>query len=348
MKNGAKGAISGPGAADPGVTNGRPPTAADVGRLAGVSRSTVSLVLNRVPDSRIPDETRERVRAAAEQLGYVPHAAASALRGGHNNLVLIPFLSRPYSPGLNVFFDALAGRLSELGYTVMSHRERIASGPDLVKQWAALRPVGVIIEPYRLDDQAREILHKAGTRAILTSSTATSDPNAPGWVEQQGKVAAEHLIATGHDWLAAVVPRDPRLSDIGLQHLQGVERVARRHGVQVERIDLAWGPQDAFDLAQRWRRNPHASGVLAFNDEYATVLMRALLDAGIAIPGDVAIVGCENLWLCDYLRPRLTSIETHPEVLGRSLAERLHTTILGLPDPPGDLIEPTLVLRDSA
>src|SRR3954466_13335828 len=70
MNNGAKGVTTGPAAADQEVSNGRPPTAADGGRLAGVSRSTVSLVLNEVPDSRIPEETRERVRVAAAQLGY--------------------------------------------------------------------------------------------------------------------------------------------------------------------------------------------------------------------------------------------------------------------------------------
>src|SRR5262245_42278994 len=62
------------------LSNRRPPTSADVGKLAGVSRSTVSLVLNQVPDSRITNETRERVLAAANELGYIPHAAASALR----------------------------------------------------------------------------------------------------------------------------------------------------------------------------------------------------------------------------------------------------------------------------
>ena len=65
-------------------------------RLANVSQSTVSLVLNNVGDNRFTEETRQRVLAAAEQLGYVPHAMARSLRAGHSNLVLLPFFDLTY------------------------------------------------------------------------------------------------------------------------------------------------------------------------------------------------------------------------------------------------------------
>src|SRR5207302_10665646 len=66
----------------------RPPTSADVARLANVSRATVSFVLNNVWDSRVSEETQERVMKAAEELGYVPHAIARSLRAGRSNLVI--------------------------------------------------------------------------------------------------------------------------------------------------------------------------------------------------------------------------------------------------------------------
>ncbi len=329
-------------------STGRPPTAADVARLARVSRSTVSLVLNNVPDSRMTSETRERVRAAAEQVGYVPHAAASALRGGHNNLVLIPFFNRPYSYALNVYYEALAGRLTDLGYMVMFHRDRMESGPDVVRQWAALRPIGVIAEAHRLDDQAREVLQKAGTRAILTGYVTGADQDAPAWLETAGTLAANHLLAGGHQWLGAVVPRDRELVPLGLRRLAGVEQAARIQGVPVERIDLALDGQEAAALAERWRRHPHPSGVFAYNDEYALLLMSALLRAGLAIPGDVAVVGCDNLRLCEFVLPPLTSITLHPELAGRAMGDRLHATIVGVPNQPTEPVEPTLIVRESA
>src|SRR5690348_9778570 len=95
----------------------RPPTGADVARRAGVSPATVSFVLNDVPDSRIPDETRARVLAAAQELGYVPNAGASALAAGRSQLVLLPLLNMPYSQTNSIYYDHLADRLGQLGYT---------------------------------------------------------------------------------------------------------------------------------------------------------------------------------------------------------------------------------------
>lgn len=329
-------------------SNGRPPTSADVGRLAGVSRSTVSLVLNEVPDSRIPDETRERVLVAAKQLGYIPNAAATALRGGQNNLILIPFFNRPYSFSFNIFYDELAGRLTQLGYLVMFHRDRVASGPELARQWASLRPVGVLVESHRLDEEAREILYRAGTRAIQTIDATVSSEAAPDWIEKAGIIAAEHFITAGHHSLGAVVPRETDITTLGLRRLQGVEKIARQHGLKVERIDLALDRQDAFILAQRWRRNPHPTGVFAYNDEYAILLMNALQDQGIEVPKDVAIIGCDNLRICEFLRPRLTSISLHPDVAGRALADKFHAMIEGEPYKPVEPGEATLIVRDSA
>lgn len=348
MQNGNSDVSAAPRAAAQEPPARRPPTAADVARLAQVSRSTVSLAMNQVPDSRIPEETRKRVLVAAEQLGYVPHAAASALRGGRSRLVLIPFHNRPHAYVLNLFYDHLAGRLTELGYTVMFHRDRAASVLDRVRQWASLRPIGVIAEAYQLDDQAIDLLHRVGTRAVLTGSWVVTDREDPGWIGRAGVYAAEHLIAAGHRWLAAVVPREPDLSRMGLERLAGVELVAQRHEVPVERIDLELDARGASALAETWQRNPHPTGVFAYNDEYAMVLMRALLDAGLAIPGEVAVIGCDNLWFCDFLRPRLTSISMHPDIGGRALADRLHAMILGAPREPLDMGPPTIIVRDSA
>lgn len=343
-----KGTGRGRATAKPPAATRRPITAADVAREAHVSRSTVSLVLNQVPDSRITDATRERVLAAADAIGYTPHAAASALRGGYSQTVLIPFLDRPNSVAINQFYDRLAGRLTELGYTVMFHRDRAASGRELVRQWASLRPVGVIVEAHRLDEASRELLHKAGTRAILSAELTDADPDVPGWMGAAGVHAAEYLIAAGHRRLGAIVPREAAYTSVGLRRLKGVEQVAQAHGVPVERIDLGLDRADASALAERWKTRPHPTGVFAHNDEYATVLMRGLQDAGIDIPADVAVIGCDNLWLCEFLRPRLTSITMHPEVGGETLAEQLHAMILDRPFVPSDPGRPTVVVRESA
>jgi DNA-binding LacI/PurR family transcriptional regulator len=206
----------------------------------------------------------------------------------------------------------------------------------------------VIVESHRLDDQARDVLQKAGTRAILAADAIVADQQAQGKIGQAGTVAAAHLLATGHRWLGAVVPHDPTIRWLGLRRLTGVAQVAQAHGVPVERIDLALDRQEALVLAHSWRTQPHPTGVFAYNDEYAMLLLSALHKAGVAIPGDVAVIGCDNLPLCDFLIPPLTSIAVHPEVSGRALADRFHAMILGLPLPPAEPAEPTLIVRESA
>ena len=78
------------------------PNSADVARIVGVSRATVSYVLNGLPNSRISAEIQESVRDAANTLGYIPHAMASFLRKGHTNTVLIPQYSYPLSATLTM------------------------------------------------------------------------------------------------------------------------------------------------------------------------------------------------------------------------------------------------------
>src|SRR5207302_3032403 len=116
----------------------RPPTSLDVARLANVSQSTVSHVLNDVRDSRFSEETRERVLAAAQELGYVPHAMARSLRSGRSNLVILPFFDWPFNPSSLRFEQTMAARLGELGYTVML--ATASSEPILraAQTWASL------------------------------------------------------------------------------------------------------------------------------------------------------------------------------------------------------------------
>jgi DNA-binding LacI/PurR family transcriptional regulator len=207
----------------------------------------------------------------------------------------------------------------------------------------------VIAEPHQLTDQVVEILHKAGVSAIVPVSMLGTDSEAQASLEEVGATAAEHLIAAGHQRLGVVVPRDPQLLPLALARLEGAGKVGRAHGVTVERIDLALDERDAFVLAQRWRRSPHPSGVFTYNDEYAMMLMRALLDSGIAIPGDIAIVGCDNLPLCNWLRPRLTSIWPQPDEAGRLMAARIHDIIMGQSPPPASQsrVQSKLIIRES-
>ncbi len=326
------------------------PTSSDVARCAGVSRATVSYVLNNVPDCRVGQETWARVRAAADELGYTPHAVARSLRVGHSDLVLVPLSAVPSGPILDAYYDTLAARLRELGYTVIFHADRSARGVEAARSWATLRPVGIMVEAERLTRPALDLLRAAGTRAILATGWPPSKLVPTLVVDHAsiGAAAAEHLVSSGHRHLAVVVPRERRLMQLGLARLRGVQQVAAAHGLQADRVDLAYDEREGAELAAGWRQT-RPTAVFTYNDDYAMLLMRSLLDAGLAIPEDIALVGADDLPLCTLLRPRLTSVHLEAAAQAPAVAETLHAMIQGqMPDMPAiELLRPRIVARES-
>jgi len=336
----------------PATPKRRPPTSVDVARQAGVSQATVSYVLNDMPNSRVSDETRARVLAAADELGYTAHAMARSLRAGHSDIILFPQLSLPTGPMITRFYEGLATRLGALGYTFITHLDPTARGVEAARVWASLRPVGVLVEAARVSRRSIELLQIAGTRAVMVMAEAPSRL-APTLVNNDsdvGACAGEHLVANGHQRLAVLVPREAGVLRLGLERLKGVERVARTHGIPVERVDLAYDEAQAARLAAHWKQAPHPTGVFAYNDDYAMLLMRALLDADFAIPRDIALVGADNLPFGTLLRPRLTSVHKEDMAGIDAAAETFHALIQGTRTdvPPIQLLRPRIVIRESA
>ncbi|MGP4053148.1 LacI family DNA-binding transcriptional regulator, partial [Streptomyces sp. 2A115] len=137
------------------------PTSADVARLAGVSRATVSYVLNNASAVRISEPTRRRVHQAAKELGYVPHAAARSLRAGHSRMVLMPAPDVPVGPLYNQFFNELQWALSRLDYTVVQYGSVGLQGDEAARAWAELRPVAVLVPGNGLGPEGVMVLKRS-------------------------------------------------------------------------------------------------------------------------------------------------------------------------------------------
>lgn len=288
------------------------PTSLDVARLARVSRATVSYVLNGTPDKHIRDETKARVRAAAAQLGYVPHELASSLRAGRNDLVLLPFFDLPYNQSSIAFLQLLALEIDALGYAVVLRLFRHSDKAATIRKIASFHPVGVIVPTSELDPEDVTLLSRNGVRTILAyghgETLRARAGNAMIDFEPIGVLAAEHLAARGHRRLAVIVPRDPRIVQIGERRLAGVARVAHARGLEVARLDLDFDVREAAALATRLRQGPRPTAVFTYNDEYGLLLLSALQDVGLNVPADIALVGCDGLSIGELSRPRLTTI----------------------------------------
>ncbi|MEV7416555.1 LacI family DNA-binding transcriptional regulator [Streptomyces sp. NPDC089919] len=298
-----------PGAAAPAAP--AVPTSADVARLAGVSRATVSYVLNNAESVRISEPTRRKVREAAEELGYVPHAAARSLRAGHTRIVLLPTPHIPIGPLYSRFFNELQWALRRLDYTVVQYGSLGLSGDQAARAWAELRPVAVIsLGEIALSARNVGTLKRAGARAVITLGTG-GVPGAHALVMDQSEVglrAVGHLLEGGRRRIGVVVPEEEGLDLFSAPRLAGARRAAEAVGAHVEPLPMSYTEVSAERLAARWG-GLGLDGVFAYNDEYAMLLMRALQDAGQRIPEDVAVIGADDLLIGRLLRPRLSTVQ---------------------------------------
>ncbi|MFJ8660330.1 LacI family DNA-binding transcriptional regulator [Streptomyces sp. NPDC093795] len=337
-------------------SSGRPagravPTSADVARLAGVSRATVSYVLNNTSAVRISEPTRRRVREAAEELGYVPHAAARSLRAGHSRMVLLPTSHVPVGPLYSQFFNDFQWALRRLDYTVVQYGSVGLEAEEAARAWAELRPVAVVsLGEIQLTGQGVEILKRSGARAVITLGTEGVEGTHALVMDQGrvGEVATAHLVETGRRRIGVVMPEEPGLAMFAGPRLEGARRAVAGTDASVVPLPLRYEEESADALAGRWRELG-LDGVFAYNDEYAMLLMRALQDAGVAVPSETAVIGADDLLLGRLLRPRLSTVQIDM-VLGRELAELVDRAVREPAAPPLSraLLASRVVRRESS
>ncbi|WP_327350405.1 LacI family DNA-binding transcriptional regulator [Streptomyces sp. NBC_01304] len=324
-------------------------TSADVARLAQVSRATVSFVLNNTQTHRVSDSTRARVLAAADQLGYVPHAAARSLRAGRSNLVLLPTSVSAIGRLVSNWLDDLQSELERHGYTTVLHAGRFVDVVTAARAWAELRPAAVFaLEGDRYTAQAAEVLRRAGVRGLLVCAARPVEGVRTISFDHAriGTVAAEHLLAQGRRAIGVIMPRERGLDTFARPRLAGARSVAARSTATVTPLEMAYTRQSAAELAGRW---PTLSldAVFAYNDEYAALLLRALQDAGLSVPDEVAIVGADDLLVAELQRPELTTIRLDLPTPAQ-VADLLHELIEGREAPGAFGVEPVLIHRRSS
>ncbi len=326
-------------------------TGQDVAARAGVSRATVSYVLNDAAGQPISADTRARVLAAAEELGYTPHAAARQLRTGVSDLVLLAHPPWPNSHALSLCISAFTQRLGELGYTALVDpvTQEVAR---LVHTLARLQPVALVASGEHLTGPLVARLRSAGTRAVIGFGAGPLG-FAPTVVFDQAaitRVAMAHLARRGHRSVVAVMPADPAFDWFRAGRQAGAQEAADEHGMALTIVE---SPLDHDRIAGvvmgALAGRTHPDAVLAYNDDYALLALRALVDAGIRVPDDVAVIGCDNLPVSELFTPRLTTVDVDMNALGTLIADKLHQ-ILCTGEGPDVIPAPTpvVVVRDSA
>src|SRR3954452_1826118 len=184
-------------------------TSADVAAAAGVSRATVSYVLNGI-HGRISEQTRSRVYDAAARLGYFPNAMASALRAGRTEVVLLALPSWPLGPAVAEWVTAGVTEFERLGYTPLVHFQHGGDVTSFARACDRVRPVALVAPGDDLPPARVTTLRENGTRAVLGIAARALDHVATLVVDQTlvGELAVAHLAEKGHTEVLALMPTE--------------------------------------------------------------------------------------------------------------------------------------------
>lgn len=312
----------------------RPPTMRDVARLAKVSIGTVSKALN--DSGKLKAETRARVIAQANKLGFRPNDLALSLHRGHSLTVGV-ITTDSFGRFTMPIVEGLEARLSDSRISVFlcnatDDREREARH---VESLVGKRVDGIVVTARRADRRPALEVPAAGLPVLYVFSQ-TDDPAALCLLpddEGGARLATEHLLAMGRRRIAHVT---------GPEHFEAVR--LRRDGYRAALAAARVRAPAGFFLAGSWseawgrealgrlfggRRAP-PDGIFCGNDQIARGMIDGLRERGIAVPGAVSIVGFDN-WeiIAGATRPPLTTVDMNLRELGRAAGSRLLELIAG-------------------
>lgn len=319
--------------------SGRRATSADVAREAGVSRSTVSFVLNSTKGQTIPEATRQRVLDAAARLRYSPSAEARTLSRGRSDVVLIyqpPQL--PLSTNTGGLVEFLTAEFAAAGLTAVIHPwARKAQG----EVWTAITPVAVLA--WDLPDRDVAAMRRDGVRAVV-SLTAKSDPVARWiWGPREDSIArlqVGRLYEAGHRRLGYARPHDEHLAEASEMRLEALRRACAEHGVPAP-VALPVpcdeeGAAAAVDAVAAWREMvPPVTGVCAHDDVAALAVLAGLREHGLSAPADLAVIGVLDSSAARLAAPPLTMVAVDMRDTARHLVEAVTNLLEGRPVPAG-------------
>ena len=245
--------------------------------------------------------------------------------------------------------SAFTQRLSDLGYTALVDpaTEELAS---LEQTLARLQPVALVTSAEHLSAPFVDRLRSAGTRAVIGFGDRPLG-FVPAVVFDQSavtRVAMDHLADRGHRSVLAVMPADPAFHWFRAGRESGAVEAAEQHGMELTVVESTLDHDrvtEVIGAALADRSRPDA--ILAYNDDYALLALRALVDAGVRVPDDVAVIGCDNLPVSELFTPRLTTVDVDMSALGTLIADTLHQ-ILCTGDGSDVVPAPHVVVRDSA
>lgn len=305
-----------------------PASIKDVAARAGVSTATVSHVLNGT--RKISSATHARVMTAVEELGYsVNRAARNLAMGRASSLlgVIISDIRNPFFPEVVSSFQEQAW-LRQLDALVLNTNYDPERMVDCVRRLLGLQVAGVAVLTTQADTAATELLSQRGVPAVYLDAGRVGRGVANIAVDYEQGIAegVEHLRKLGHKSLGYVG---------GPVHLGSARRrrrafldAAARAGLDaVAAVDGDFSVQGGYQSASRVFAGVRPTALVAGNDLCAIGAMHAAFDLGLQVPGDVSVIGFDDIEFAQHIRPALTSMALPREEIGRLAFDALEKMI---------------------
>jgi DNA-binding LacI/PurR family transcriptional regulator len=327
---------------------GKPPTIADVARVAGVSVPTVSRVLTgNIP---VGPKRRERVQKAIEELGYRPNAAARALVSGRRSMIAI-LAANTSRYGYARTVEGVEEAARAAGYMVVitvvetAEADDVNTAVDMVLSHAV---AGVIVLDFDEPGHAALTALPSNIPVAVAAASPSKSITLPRayLADQRGaRQATEYLLSLGHETVHHIaLPSSGRRGG----RTAGWAAALKAAGIQPpEALTTTWNPLDAYELAKQLAADPGVTAVLAGNDEVALAVLRAMTEQGRRVPDDVSLIGFNDQPIASLISPALTTVAQDFAELGRQSFSLLERAITGS-DGRGTVSVPAkLVIRES-
>ena len=327
----------------------------DIARLSGVSKKTVSRVINNSP--LLSAETRDRIQGIIDQHGYVPDPQARGLAFRRAFLIGLVY----DNPNAQYVIDMQQGILDAVrgsGYELIVHpcdRAQPSFLTDLKTFVQRQKLFGVVLPPsVSEDDGACAVLRAIECPFVRIASVPLDEP-ASSLVTNDYRGAYEaaiHLADLGHRCIAFISgPQSFRSSH---ERRRGFELGLNSRGLALDpsnNVEGAYTFESGWQAAQILLARPdRPTAIFAGNDEMATGVYRAAHEAGLTIPDDLSVIGFDDSAIAAKVWPPLSSVRLPIRAMGRMAAEKLlaRATPAGAQSVPGDEVIPSLVIRQSS
>ncbi|MFP4198782.1 MAG: LacI family DNA-binding transcriptional regulator [Halanaerobium sp.] len=325
----------------------------DIAKLAGVSKSTVSRALKN--DSRVKEETKNKILKIAGRYNYQPNKVAQALAEKNTKIIAVILPSAPRSVSDPFFLEFLHGvnnKAYQQGYSLTMPPVKNGKFNSFKEINQKLNVDGVILTEPLYNDPRIKYLKENKIPFVFNGNPMTADDTA--WVDTDNQLGAyqavNYLIKNGHQKIATIT--GPLDLVAGRSRLEGYYRALRENKIKINKnwiLEADFTEKGSYLKAKNLiKEHPEITAVFAANDLMALGVIRALKEAGIKIPADLSLTAFDSIKLGEYIEPALTTVKNNGLEKGEKAVELLIKIIENQDLKKKQILfTPELIIRDS-